>query len=69
MKSNLNYFVKIKFKVHKTPASNVIEFFKEPNSIFISMAYINQNVNENPVYRIGTCIDCANLTKKRDFGF
>lgn len=28
MKSNLNYFVKIKFKVHKIPASNVIEFFR-----------------------------------------
>lgn len=68
MKSNLNYFVKIKFKVHKIPASNVIEFFRNP-IIFLSLWPIFQNVNENPVYRIGTCIDCANLTKKRDFGF
>lgn len=68
MKSNLNYFVKIKFKVHKIPASNVIEFFRNP-ILFLSLAYINQNVNENPVYRIGTCIECANLTQKRDFCF
>lgn len=48
MKSNLNYFVKIKFKVHKIPASNVIEFFRNP-ILFLSLWPINQNVNENIV--------------------
>lgn len=48
MKSNLNYFVKIKFKVHKTPASKVIEFLRNP-ILFLSLWPINQNVNENLV--------------------
>lgn len=68
MKSNLNYFVKIKFKVHKIPASNVIEFFRNA-IILLSLWPIYQSANENPVYRIVTCIECVNLTQKRAFCF
>lgn len=48
MKSNFNYFVKIKFKVHKIPERNIIEFFRNP-ILFLSLWPINQNVNENLV--------------------